>query len=83
MSTTTDRRVADFYERDVLPALAARLDEAFPEFGWRRDARGWHATNQGFTHAVLGLRADRVVCHGSSPRGFLIHGEGPCCGRRM
>ena len=23
----------------------ARLDQAFPEFGWRRDARGWVATN--------------------------------------
>jgi hypothetical protein len=71
MSAPTDRPgVADFYERDVLPVLAARLDEAFPEFGWRRDPQGWRATNQGFTHAVLGVRADRVICHGDSPRGF-------------
>jgi DNA primase catalytic core, N-terminal domain len=76
--TTSDRpSAADFYERDVLPALASRLDEAFPEFGWRRDGRGWHATNPAFTHATLGVRADRVVCHGAAPRGFLIHGEGP------
>ena len=40
-----------------------RLDQAFPEFGWRRDARGWVATNQEHTHARLGVRADRVVAH--------------------
>ena len=26
--------IADFYERDVLPALAERFDQAFPAFGW-------------------------------------------------
>jgi DNA primase len=61
----------------VLPALVQRLDEAFPEFAWQRDARGWHASNQEFTHTSLGVRADRVICHGDAPRGFLIHGHGP------
>jgi hypothetical protein len=61
----------------VLPALVERLDQAFPEFGWQRDPRGWHATNQDYTHTTLGVRADRVVCHGDAPRGFLIHGHGP------
>jgi DNA primase len=69
--------IAAFYEGDVLPALTQNLDRAFPEFGWQRDARGWRATNQAFTHATLGVRADRVVCHGDAPRGFLIHGQGP------
>jgi DNA primase len=64
----------DFYTESVLPALAERLDEAFPEFGWRRDAHGWVATNQEHTHALFGVRADRVVAHGPAPRGFLIHG---------
>jgi len=64
----------DFYTESVLPALAERLDEAFPEFGWRRDARGWVATNQEHTHSLFGVRADRVVAHGPAPRGFLIHG---------
>src|SRR5439155_17705379 len=50
------------------------LDAAFPEFGWRRDARGWIATNDEMTHRVLGVRAGRVVAHGPAPRGFLIHG---------
>jgi len=26
------------------------------------------------THGVLGVRADRVVAHGSAPPGFLVHG---------
>jgi hypothetical protein len=68
--------IADFYEREVLPALTRRLDAVFTEFGWQRDAQGWRATNQEFTHATFGARADRVVCHGAAPRGFLIHGQG-------
>jgi DNA primase len=58
----------------VLPALADRLDRAFPEFGWKRDSRGWVATNEEMTHRVLGARAERVVAHGPAPRGFLVHG---------
>jgi hypothetical protein len=65
-------RVGDFYEQVVLPALMRRLDQAFPEFGWRPDSRGWVATNQQHTHDRLGVRADRVVAH--EPHGFLIHG---------
>lgn len=70
-------RVVDYYTDIVLPALAERLDAAFPEFGWRRDARGWVATNEEMTHGVLGVRAERVVAHGPAPRGFLIHGADP------
>jgi DNA primase len=70
-------RVVDFYTEVVLPALEQRLDQAFPEFGWRRDARGWVATNEEHTHARLGVRAERVVAHGPAPRGFLVHGGDP------
>ena len=66
-----------FYADVVLPALAERLDTAFPEFGWRRDARGWVATNEETTHGVLGVRAARVIAHGRAPRGFLVHGADP------
>jgi DNA primase len=66
--------IRDFYTEVVLPSLAQRLDVAFPEFGWRRDARGWIATNEEYTHARLGVRAERVVAHGPAPRGFLVHG---------
>ena len=51
--------VGEFLEETVLPALAARLDTAFPEFGWRPDARGWVATNEEMTHRALG-RARRT-----------------------
>jgi DNA primase len=70
-------RASDFYTGTVLPTLAERLDHAFPEFGWRRDARGWVATNEQHTHARLGVRAERVVAHGPAPRGFLVHGGEP------
>jgi DNA primase len=70
-------RVTDFYTETVLPVLAERLDHAFPEFGWRRDAHGWVATNEQHTHARLGVRAERVVAHGPAPRGFLVHGGEP------
>jgi DNA primase len=70
-------RASDFYTDTVLPTLAGRLDDAFPEFGWRRDARGWVATNEQYTHARLGVRAERVVAHGPAPRGFLVHGGEP------
>lgn len=69
--------IVDFYTDVVLPALAERLDAAFPEFGWRRDARGWVATNEEMTHRALGARAARVVAHGPAPRGFLVHGAEP------
>jgi hypothetical protein len=68
-------RVIDFYEEVVQPALMSRLDQAFPEFGWRRDSRGWVATNEQHSHARLGVRADRVVAH--EPQGFLVHGGEP------
>jgi DNA primase len=67
-------RASDFYSETVLPALAQRLDEAFPEFGWRRDRYGWVATNEQHTHARLDVRAERVVAHGPAPRGFFVHG---------
>lgn len=78
MATEQQRvRVVDFYTEVVLPALEQRLDQAFPEFGWRRDARGWVATNEEHTHGRLGVRAERVVAHGPAPRGFLVHGGEP------
>jgi hypothetical protein len=70
----TQPRIGAFYTEVVLPALAARLDRGFPEFGWKQDARGWVATNKEMTHRVLGARAERVVAHGPAPRGFLVHG---------
>ena len=60
--------------RSCCPRSPARLDSAFPEFGWKQDARGWVATNEEMTHRVLGVRAERVVAHGPAPRGFLVHG---------
>jgi Toprim-like len=74
MAAPGQMSAVDYYTDVVLPALYERLDTAFPEFGWRRDARGWVATNEEMTHSVLGVRAARVVAHGPAPRGFLVHG---------
>ena len=74
-SQPAQQRIGDFYVEVVLPALAERLDSAFPEFGWKRDARGWVATNQEITHRLFGARAERVVAHRPAPRGFLVHGD--------
>jgi DNA primase len=71
------QRIGDFYVETVLPALAARLDVAFPEFGWQQDARGWVATDEEMTHRVFGVRAARIVAHGPAPSGFLVHGGEP------
>jgi DNA primase len=77
MTELGEIRIVDYYTEVVLPALAERLDAAFPEFGWRRDGRGWIATNEEMTHRALGVRAERVVAHGPAPRGFLVHGAEP------
>jgi len=74
MTASSRISAVDYYTDVVLPELFERLDTAFPEFGWRRDARGWIATNDEFTHRVLGVRAERVVAHAPVPRGFLVHG---------
>lgn len=77
MAEVAESRIVDYYTDVVLPALAERLDTVFPEFAWRRDARGWIATNDEMTHRVLGVRAEQVVAHGPAPRGFLVHGADP------
>jgi DNA primase len=61
----------------VIPTVFERLPQVFPEFGWRRDAHGWVATNYHHTKARFGVRADRVVAHALPlpPRGLYIHGE--------
>src|SRR5439155_18659036 len=70
-------RAGDFYAEAVIPAVFERLPQVFPEFGWRRDAQGWVATNYQHTKGRFGVRADRVVAHALPlpPRGFYIHGE--------
>lgn len=70
-------RPADFYAEAVIPAVFNRLPQVFPEFGWRRDAHGWVATNYEHTKARFGVRADRVVAHALPlpPHGLFIHGE--------
>ena len=70
--------VAEFCRRARgAPGADAPPRRGVPRVRVARDAHGWVASNQEFTHTSLGVRADRVVCHGDAPRGFLIHGQGP------
>lgn len=63
--------LSTWFEEELLPEAFRRLDEVFPEFGWKTDgASGWKATKD----SGLGVRPDRVVCH--RPFGFFVHGEG-------
>lgn len=71
--TTQRPSLVEYLEEVVQPALFEKLDAAFPEFGWRRTAAGWIATNRAFTKERFGVRPDRVICH--RPFGFLIHGD--------
>lgn len=69
------RSPVDFLDEVVLPALFERLDQAFPDFGWRRTAAGWTATNRDHTKGLPGApRPERVVCN--RPMGFLVQGHG-------
>ena len=74
MSASIPTNISSFARNCFRPKFSA---SAFPEFGWRRDAQGWVATNYEHTKAQFGVRADRVVAHALPllPRGLYIHGE--------
>lgn len=50
---------SEFYESQVLPAMLARLDAVFPEFGFKRKGKGWEATAD---PGIFGVRPDRIMC---------------------
>lgn len=59
-----------FWEEVVAPALFEALDQAFPEFGWRRQGAGWVSTER--VQSLGAPRPGRVVCN--QPYGVLVHG---------
>lgn len=76
--------IVDFYTDVVLPALAERLDSAFPEFGWRRDARGWVASNEEMTHRALSAPARHAWLRTVRRRvAFSSTGRSRCSRRRI
>jgi len=64
----------DFLDQEVLPTLWDRLDQAFPEFGWKRKADRWEATAADFCRRELACRADRVWASRRARQGFLVQG---------
>lgn len=63
--TNGHTRVVDYYTGVVL--LAERLDAAFPEFGWRRDARARRALDEGLRNVRPGVKLDKL--------GYVVHLE--------
>jgi DNA primase len=73
---TQDR--GDFLDREVYPALFARLDSAFPEFEWkRRGATAWEATvwPAGFPYPVEHKTPDRLMVYADRPWWIKVHGH--------
>ena len=69
----TPRTVTEFYHQEVLPALFARLDEAFPEFHWRRTGAGWTADNRHNFARAGGRPHEQVECFDAE--GFSVGGR--------
>lgn len=64
----------EWYENTVVPELFARLDQAFPEFGFKRVGKGWEAT---LSPDRLAFRADRIMCLDRTPEWIaVVDGKG-------
>jgi replicative DNA helicase len=68
----------DYLDREVYPALFARLDSAFPEFSWRRRGGNWTASTwpSAFPYAVERENPDRLVVYSDRPHWIKLHGHG-------
>lgn len=64
-------RPSEFFEYEVLPILFDRLNEVFPEFGFKRTGKGWEAT---IDPGQFGVRADRIAVLARSPHCLTIAG---------
>lgn len=67
-----------FLDEEVYPALFARLDSAFPEFGWARRGKAWTATSwpAGFPYSVGHETPGRLEVYPDRPWWIKIHGHG-------
>lgn len=73
VATAVVNSVAEFYHREVLPALIEKLDLAFPEFHWRRTDNGWVADNQHNYVRAGGRPHELVAC--TDADGFSVGGR--------
>jgi putative DNA primase/helicase len=55
---------SEFYDLEVVPALRDGCAHAYPEFGFKKHAKGWVAT---VDPGVFGVRPDRILVHRNSP----------------
>jgi len=61
-------------DTEVFPALYARLDSAFPEFGWIQKGRLWQASSESHTRTLpCSPRPARVQCYENTPFGLGVH----------
>ena len=57
-------RPSEFYDMEVVPALRDGCVHAYPEFGFKKHAKGWVATED---PGVFGVRPDRILVHRDHP----------------
>lgn len=72
----TEVRLQDWLDGELYPALFTRLDQAFPEYGFRRSGKAWTATAKEARNLPGEPRPDRVCCYENSPHGLVIQGGG-------
>lgn len=66
--------LGEFLDEAIYPALFARLDHAFPEYGFERRGRGWCATTDATRQLPNAPRAARVYCYENRPHGLVVQG---------
>lgn len=72
----SDDRLGRYLDEVVYPALAARLDVAFPEFRFVMKRGRWVATDRAYTKQHWDARPDAVDCDPRKPWGFIVAGRG-------
>ena len=68
-SATSRTDLGEFLDHHVYPALAQRLDRAFPEYGFRRCGNAWLASQEVTRDLPGAPRPDRVYCYDNRPWG--------------
>jgi len=70
-----DQDLSAFLDRDVYPALFARLDAAFPDYGFKRSGKNWVATNDQACATLPGApEAKRVYCYENRAHCLVVQG---------
>ena len=64
----------EFLANEVYPALFDRLDQAFPNFGFKKRDKTWVATNDDTAKLLCNAGADRVYCYANRKHCLVVQG---------